>query len=285
MTVTVVRPQDEAGVDFIALAQLTWRHRRLVAVACVICTVAATVFALLATPIFKAQVVLTPARETDLGSGEGLASQLGGIASLAGVNLPEGGRQEQNSQAVLESDHLIDEFIRRNNLVPTLSPDPRKLLTEWRATQLFKRQVVVITKDQRKGVVLVKIEWKDAATAAAWANEFVALANELMRRRALDESGRIVAYLTAQLEKTTDVDMRRILYGIVENETKKLTLANGRIEYAFQVVDPAVTPEVRVSPHRTIIVLIGAGLGLFIGFMIAFVRERLAQQRLASGHS
>jgi uncharacterized protein involved in exopolysaccharide biosynthesis len=283
MAVAAIRPHDEDGLDFVALAKSLWRHRVAISVTFVVSVAVALVYALVSEPVFRAEIVLTPARDSDTGGAEGLAGQLGGIASLAGVNLPQGGMQEQASQAVLESDHLIAEFVRRNNLIPVLSPDPQHPLTLWRAVQRFKKQVVVITKDQKKGVVLVAIEWKDPATAARWADGFVALANELMRQRALDESTRTVAYLTGQLEKSNDVELRRILYGIVENETKKLTLANGRLEYAFQVVDPAVAPEVRARPHRSVIMGVGAALGLLLGFAIAFVLERLAEQRLRSG--
>ncbi len=64
--------------------------------------------------------------------------------------------------------------------------------------------------------------------------------------------------------------MQRVMYSLIENETQTLMLANARAEYAFRVVDPAVAPEVRSSPNRTLIVLSGGVLGLFIGTVLAF---------------
>jgi hypothetical protein len=97
-------------------------------------------------------------------------------------------------------------------------------------------------------LTVVAIDWTDPATAAQWANGFVALANELLRTRALVESKRNIAYLNDQISKTDVVELRRVLYGLIESETKTLMLANGRPEYAFRVVDPAVPPELKTRP-------------------------------------
>ena len=67
--------------------------------------------------------------------------------------------------------------------------------------------------------------------------------------------------------------MRQVLFDIIKNETKTLMLANGRADYAFEIVDPAVTPERKVSPHRSIYVAVGLALGMFVGTIIAFVRD------------
>jgi uncharacterized protein involved in exopolysaccharide biosynthesis len=60
---------------------------------------------------------------------------------------------------------------------------------------------------------------------------------------------------------------------------KTLMLANGRTEYAFTIIDPAVPSEIRKSPQRVIVVIVGLALGLLIGIMTAFTRERVARAR------
>jgi uncharacterized protein involved in exopolysaccharide biosynthesis len=64
------------------------------------------------------------------------------------------------------------------------------------------------------------------------------------------------------------------MYNLIESETKTLMLANARAEYAFTVVDPAVVPEERVSPRRTLMVLSGLFIGMVVGVLIAWVRNR-----------
>jgi hypothetical protein len=185
----------------------------------------------------------------------------------------------QTSAAILESRYLAEEFIKRNGLLSEMQRGSSKKLTLWRATDRFKKGVLAVVKDQRKGVTTVAIEWTDPATAARWANGYVALANELIRSRALQEATHNIAYLNEQLAKTTDVDLRKVMYNLIESETKTLMLANGRTEYAFQVVDPAVAPELKAGPHRLTLTLIGFTLGFGIAAVIALIAERVGRHR------
>jgi len=269
---------SDGGIDIVVFSRLVWRHRWLIGGACFAGATAAIVIGLLSIPIFRGETVVAAAHEQGQfgggGNGEGLAGAVGGLASLAGVDLSAGSAEEKAAQGVLDSRHLIEEFIRRYNLLPVLSGDAKRQLTMWRAVDRFKKTVVLINRDQKKELTTVIMEWKDPATAARWANDFVALANELIRTKALGESERNIAYLTKQLERTTDVDMRKVIFALISSETKRAMLANGRIEYAFQVIDPAMTPEVRARPRRVLLAWIGLGLGLLLGVTAALVRER-----------
>ena len=101
----------------------------------------------------------------------------------------------------------------------------------------------------------------------------MALTNELIRTRALDDATRNIAYLNSHIAQTTVLEVQRVMYKLIENETKTQMLASGRLEYAFTSVDPAVPPELRISPQRTLIVLGGVVLGLVIGCVVAFLHN------------
>jgi uncharacterized protein involved in exopolysaccharide biosynthesis len=265
-------------LDVVALFRVLFEYRWTLLLCGVLFGAVAATYALLATPIFRAEVTVTPVHEKDQGSGGGLAGQLGDIASLAGVNIGEQS-DEMAAKAVLSSRHLIEVFIERYGVLPALQGKQKAPLTLWKGVNRFHDGVLSIREDSRKGVTIIGINWTDPAVAARWANDFVALANELIRTKALNDARRNVDYLTAQVSGTSSVEIQRALYGLVMSETKKLMLANERTEYAFSVADPAVTPEIRSSPKRTLLVLFGTGIGLFIGASIAFVRARLAARR------
>lgn len=276
------RSADDGGIDLIHLCYIAWRHRVGFTVACSLCVIAALVIALTMTPIFRSEITVTHARDSEMnenGTGAELSSQIGSLASLAGINVPDMQGQDQQSDAVLNSDRLIREFITRYNLLPQLSTDPEHPITLWRGVRNFKRSVLVIAKDDRKGVTTVDVKWTNPRTAALWANNFVALANDLIRSRAQDEATRNLAYLNEQIDKTSVVEVRTMLYALVETETRKLMLVNSRPEYAFVVVDPGVAAEVRDSPKRTLIVSVGLIIGLLIGILTATVLERFARER------
>jgi uncharacterized protein involved in exopolysaccharide biosynthesis len=243
-----------------------------------LCGLAAVAVALKATPIFRAEVIITPASEDGMGGAASLVNQFGGLASMVGVNL-RGQGTGQDSTAVLESRRLVEEFIKRYIPLQQLFPHAKEPPTLWLAVKRFRENVVTIEEARKNNIVTVSIDWTDPATAARWANEFVALANELVRARAIGESSRNIRYINEQLVRTDVLELRRAMYGIIETETKRLMLANGRVEYAFTVVDPAVPPEIRSSPKRTLMVVVGTGLGFFIGVIMALVLNAMARYR------
>jgi len=266
-------------IDLVAVALLLWTRRWWLLLAIAIGTTAAAVYAFTTPPTWRADVVTTQVHEQPMGgAGGALADQLGGLASLTGLGIGAD-RYEQDYEAVLESRHLLEEFITRNDLLTRLWPDPRERPTLWRAVQRFAKGVVSIRQDPRRGVTTLSVEWTDPATAASWANGLVALANELIRTRALADARRNIVYLNAQAERATDVDLRHVIFNLIENETKTEMLANGRAEYAFRVVDPAVTPEIRAAPHRTLLLITGFLLGAVLGALLILAWDWVRRQR------
>jgi len=275
---TQALPENEKRTDLVAALVVVWRHKLLVLISCAICGIGAAVLALTMTPIYRAEVSVTAVRPANAaGSASAIASQLSG---LAGLNLGQASAEVQTAEAVLQSRRLVEEFIKRNSLESQLSRNQKSKPTLWMAVKLFQEKVLTIHKDAHRGVTVIAIEWTDPVTAARWANGFVELANDILRMRALNESSRNIAYVRDQLGKTDAVEIRHVMYDIIETEMKTLMLANGRMEYAFQVVDPAVPPELRARPKRTLIVAIGVLLGLIIGVVVALLRERISRTRV-----
>jgi uncharacterized protein involved in exopolysaccharide biosynthesis len=268
---------NEDGIDLFALFRILWRYRYAIILATVTGGVTSIALALLATPYYQAEVVVTEVRSEDMTSTASILSQFSGIASLAGLTLPSGGGT-QDAQPTLRSRRLVQDFVERHELLDELSPEGRQV-TLWNAVSRFKESVLSIREDARRGTMTVVVEWTDPETAARWANDFVALANQKLRERALSEAQRNVAYLNEQIALTNVVELQRVMYALIESETKKLMLANARAEYAFAVVDPAVAPEIRSRPRRTLMAMVGTALGLFVGLAVAFSLDLVARRR------
>lgn len=276
--------EEVETLDFRGIVRLFWRYRRTVILTCVVSLALSLVMALMTEPYYRATTVVTYVHAKGMGQGAGNFEQaIGGLASLAGMNLLGPGQEDSEALAVLDSNRLAAEFIQRNNLMPVLLRNAKKTPTMWRAVKQLKEGVLQVHKDPRKGVTTIVVVWRDAQEAARWANGIAALANEEIRKRTIDESTRNVTYLNEQVAKTSDVDLRRVLYDILESETKTLMLANARAEYAFQVVDPAVAPEIKAGPHRSLIVLGGLLLGLLLSGGYAIARDRYQHYRRAQG--
>ena len=274
---------EDYEFDIVDLCRVAWAYKRIVASTTIVGALIALVLALIATPTYRADIVVTLTEDTNLGSGQGMAGELGGLASIAGVNLGNEGPDREH-QAVLESRHLIEEFVKRNGVMQLLqgkSPQPPNL---WLAVEMVRRGVIEIHNDKLKGTTTVSMEWTDPVTAARWANAFVALGNEVVRTKAREDAQRNVDYLNEQVAKTGVVELRRVLYNIIESETKTLMLANARVEYAYTVVDPAVVPAQRVSPKRTLMVASGFLIGMVVGVLTAWIRNKFIRKSAAAGH-
>jgi uncharacterized protein involved in exopolysaccharide biosynthesis len=267
-------PRDEVGV--ISLIHVAWRYKLLIILVTVLFTGVAVWLAMTATYVYRAETTLTEVTTNGMGDAGSLASRFGSLASLAGVSLGGNG-QARESQAVLHSRWLSEEFLRRNKLTPKLMGNAPPSL--WLAVDKFRGTVLSFAESKEKGTTTVAMQWRDPKEAAEWANAYVALANEVLRLRALEDSTRNIKYLREQIAKTDVVGVQRVMYELIENETKIHMLANTRTEYAFTVVDPAAVPEQRVWPRRGLIVMSGFAGGVLVGLFLAlavnlFVRYR-----------
>lgn len=272
-------PIQDDSIDVIAMFRLLWAHRLLVAALTLLAGVAAVVLALTATHIYRADTVVAPALESSLGgTSASVGGRLGGLASLAGIDLGRSGPGGQHAQSVLQSRRLVEEFISRNDLVGVLLP-PGEDQTLWRAVRQFRDSVVSMSRDDVDGTTTIAVEWTDPAVAAEWANGLVTLANEIIRAQALADSQRNVDYLRKQAEATNVVEMQRVMYELIQGETKNLMLANARADYAFTVIDPAVVPESRDRPKRRLMVATGLALGFIFASLFVLGRDTVRRYR------
>jgi uncharacterized protein involved in exopolysaccharide biosynthesis len=276
---TIPRPNDDSGdIDFAGIWRLIRDAKYLVLGCTIVVGGIALGIGFATKPVFRAETVIIAARNGGLGGQMG--GQLGGlanIASLAGVNLDSGSSADREAKAVLQSRSIVQEFISKNNLIDVLIPHSSKPATMWLAVKEFKEGVLNIREDKHTGVVTIDIDWEDPKVAAKWANGFVALSNERLRARAIDEATRNIAFLNAQIPQTSVVEVQRAIYNLIESETKTLMLANVRMEFAFTVIDQAVPPERKYKPHRSIYLVSGLFLGFGIGVLAAYWRSARAQ--------
>ena len=268
---------SEHEVDVVALWWAVWDQKYLVIAIAAVCALIALFVGFTMTPVYRATVVVAPTNDQALSEN----SSLGGLASFAGLGLGMSGEQLERA-AVLQSRHLVEEFVRKSDVFAELFAQAKKAGIKdpgstWKTTERFRKTVLDIQPDKLKGTTTITVDWTDPAVAALWANEFVALANKLMRDKAIADSTRNIAFLDKEIDKTSSVEIRRAMYNLIEQETKTLMLASGRMEYAFTVVDPAVAPQVRVRPWRSLILLSGVTIGLFLGCFVVYCRERFAR--------
>jgi uncharacterized protein involved in exopolysaccharide biosynthesis len=263
------------------IARLLWRARRYFVIGAFLGACAGIGLAYVMTPIYRAEAVVVPLDPVDGGSMlSGLSSQLGDLAALAGVGGNVGDFRRE-ALGYLRSRAIVDKLITDQNLlVQILECDPAKdskcRKTKNDAVRRFHTGVLNISEDRRSGLVTVAVEWRDPVKAAAWANQIVRMANEDLRKRAIDESEATQVYLSAQIEKIPTVEVRMAVYRLIEGQLKSASVASSRPDYAFRIIDSARVsdPDDEVRPNKPLMAIVWFMLGAAVGFIVYLVRNR-----------
>jgi len=287
-----------------------WKFKFLVAGIFVITALISAYMALQMPNIYRTTTTLAPATEKKAGLG-GLGSSLGGLASLAGVNLSGAGAVDKTDLAIelLKSKAFLARFIESQGLLlPLLAakswdlnsglyiydPEiydettktwvrnaiaPRKAEpTSFEAAIRFA-ELLEINKDKTTSIVKLNFEHLSPNDVQKWTSGLVDAVNNEIRTRDIQEAKSSLEYLNKQLQESQVSEIRSSLVQLIEDQTKTLMLANIRDEYVFKVVDPAFVPDEKFKPRRSLVVLMSMfGVGIIL-MLIAYVRVLASAQK------
>jgi uncharacterized protein involved in exopolysaccharide biosynthesis len=291
---------EDDEIDLRELFGILWAGKGVIVGVTAAAAVVAVIVALTMTEIYRAEATLAPASSRE--SASPLASQLGGAAALIGINLPTGGADGRvnNAMAIMRSREFIIRFINENALrVPLFAGswdaarqasviDPEIydettgewLLDKGRPTDLEAyrafNEIFSLSQDKGTGLVSIAVEWHDPVVATQWVNLLVDKINQEVKAADQAEADNAIAYLRRQLESTQLVEMQRVFYDLIESQTRVSMLADVREEYVFQVIDPAVVPDERIAPKRSLIAVLGTLLGGMLAVVAVLVRHYLS---------
>lgn len=289
-------------IDLRELFAVIWKGKWLIILITSVFAVGAVLFALSQPNIYKSEVLLAPASE-DANKMGALASQFGGLASLAGINMGGGGGDKTTlTLAVLNSRKFINQFVNKHTLKIALfageswneatgefvldteiydaenktwlrEVDPGKSAepTDWEVYKEFKK-IYAISSDKETGMITISIESLSPIIAKQWLDKLVKDINAEMREKDLFDSERNIEYLKKNLQQTDYADMQTVFYQLIEQELKTQMLAQVQAEYAFKIIDPAVVAEEKSKPKRALIVVLGSLLGGMLSVMLVLVR-------------
>ena len=292
-------------IDLRELFAVLWAGRKLIAYVTSAFAVVAVIVALMTPNQYKATAVIAPAKSDSssmLGGLGAMASQFGGLASLAGIELggSEGG-EALEAMEIMQSWGFIEEFIAKNNLAVEVfaaegwsahnnklsidgslydseqqqwvrNPPSGKTIepTGWELYKEFIERLSVST-DKQTGLLSVSVEYYSPMIAKQWVDLYIATINEHMRDRKLSQVNRNIEYLEEQIDKTAIAGMRQVFYQVIEEQIKNKMLAEASPEYAFTTVSRAMVPEEKSQPKRALICILATLLGGMLSVLVVLV--------------
>jgi uncharacterized protein involved in exopolysaccharide biosynthesis len=286
-------PYEEDEIDLLEYWNVIWKKRKFIFAASFLAAVLAVGISLMMPNIYRAETLLAPmGGEESKGGISSMLGGLGGLASLAGVSLGGSSSVEENI-AVLKSREFIWGFVKDEKLMPVLfaddwdnekkqwkaedKDDQPSLWDAWRL--LVEDGVLAVNVDKDSGLVRLSIDWKDPELAADWVTTLVTRINAYLREKAILQSEEKLKYLNDALEKTQIAENRQALFELISAEQKQAMLANTQQDYAFRVIDPAVVPDKKLKPKRSIIVILSAFVVGFLAIVFVFIQEGLKKRK------
>ena len=267
--------------------------------------------ALLLPNIYQSEAILAPKPESGAGGLSRLASQYGGLASLAGINLAGVGGDGMSKSAIalekmkslsffrkhLYEDVLVDlmateswdaerreliydddiydarndAWVRDVDFPYSIKPSPQEAHEEF-------LELISIAEDKQTGIISVSAEHPSADIAKRWVELMVSRVSEDLRSKDIREAEESIQFLEAQREKTSLVSLDEVFAQLIEEQTKTIMLANVSRNYVFDVIDPPAASEEESKPFRALIGVLGTLLGGMLGVVVVLIRHYGRQQ-------
>ena len=265
----------EGEIDLRDLFTVLWAGKIKILAITTIFAIASVFYALSVPNQYKATALLAPAQYESAGL-SGSLGQLGGLASLAGVNLNSGGSGEtQMAKSIMVSWNFIEGFIKSNNLADELVAvegwnqesnelqinkkvydvkNQRWLVdkpTSWSLFKSFSSRLSV--SETNSGFLSISIEHYSPYLAKQLLDLYISAINKHMQELQVMKVNNNINYMQEQLKRTSIAEMQEVFYSIIEEQIKNKMLAEASPDYAFVAVNASMLPEEKSQPKRAII--------------------------------
>lgn len=285
-------------MDLLEFWDVVRQNRLLIAVVTFIAMALALTAGALMSPVYRAQVVLAPILDTSQGNTiPQLGGQFAGIASLSSMQIGASDFQKAVAVPMLNSYQFGARFIQDHSLLPVFfsglwNAEMKQWVIPWYkpfaqvpsendAFRYFHRKVRFVEYDAATGLLKIAVEWKNPQQAALWANDLSQRLNAEIQQTTVRDATRNIEYLRQELEKTSEAEIRQMIFRHIEVQLNTIMLANSRPDIAFRVIDPAYVPDEDdyVRPQRLLMFAVSLFLGLSFGFIAAFFRHQIYHTR------
>ena len=293
-------------IDLREFFQVLWEGKFLITFVTGLVAVV-SVFVVLSMPnIYQSTAILAPKSGDGADGLSRLASQYGGLASLAGINLGGLGGDGMSKPAIalekmkslaLFKQHLYEDLlvdlmavdswdpsdgklryddqiydVESNKWLREVDPPRQSKPSDQEAHKQFLK-LISVSEDEQSGLIYVSVEHQSPDIARRWVELLVSRVSEDLRSHDIREAEESIKFLEAQREKTSLVSLDEVFAQLIEEQTKTIMLANVSKDYVFDVIDPPVASELKSKPSRALICVLCTLLGGILGVVAVLIRH------------
>ena len=293
-------PQSIVGV----VIRILWSKKWWVSGITAGFAVLAAAFSLTLPDIYRSEALLSPNNKEATGGLSSLIAQYGGLASMAGINL---GQESTDDIAVglqiLQSRAFLTGFIDRHDLlVPIMAAkdwdsETGQLVIDdaiydtgnetWvrkesgkpakpsllEAYERLTEDFLIVAQNKRTSFISVAVDYYSPEIAQQWVSLLVQDLNQAVMKQDVTEAEQAIEFLERQIASTSIASLQEVFFALIEEQTKTVMLAEISDEYLLVTLDPAIIPEEKRGPSRSLIVLLGLIVGALAATAVTLGRE------------
>lgn len=250
--------------------------------------------------VYKSEALLSPV--TGEGSSQA-ASNIGGLASLAGINLQT--QSVGNSTKALKKLRTLSFY--EDNILPNIFLPDLMAMNSWdsknnkiiydknifnsetqtwnkipssqKSYKDFKR-ILGFSQDYDTGFVTISVKHQSPYIAQEWTNLIVNQLNDFFRTNDKREAQAAMDFLNTQMAQTSYTEIKQVIAELLQNKMQQLTLIEANDFYVFSYLDPPKVMEEKIEPNRKSISILGAVLGGLLGILIVIIREFISIKKI-----
>ena len=284
---------DEINVKEVFFA--LWSTKILIIVMVAIFAVGSVIYSLSIPNKFTSSSLL---KMSDNNSQPSSNSSMDMIGSIAGLNLAAAGSSKSSLVIeTIESRDFLKHLLTFDKVLPsivaiqsydketgelifndsiydqknnTFTSDPEKRPTFHKTYLTYNNMINVSTTNT--GYIYLSVTHLSPKFAYELLNLIISEVNSLSRTRILQESKDSLNFLYNRLTETNEIEIRNSINQIIGSELRRQMLAEVKKNYLINPLDKPFFPEMKSSPNRARICILGTILGFFLSILVSLVK-------------
>ena len=299
---TNLNNDDKLGdeIDIKSLLKIILINRRLIITTTASFAIIALIYSLTLSNIYQSTALLSPVGDQS-SSGQSM-SNIGGLASLAGINISStSGGNSTKAITKITTLSFFEENILPNIFLPDLMavrtwdeennsviydssynvqtgkwneiPHPQK------SFKAFKDRLQV-SQDYDTKFLTISIKHESPHIAKEWAELVVNEINDSFRAKDKREAESAMKFLNSQMALTSYTEIKQVVSEILKQKMQQLALIETNEFYVFSYLDQPAVARKKIEPSRTSICILGTLLGFMLGVIIVLVRGYFKEDQI-----
>ena len=284
---------DEINVKEVFFA--LWSSKILIILMVAIFTVGSVIYSLSIPNKFTSSSLL---KMSDNNSQPSSNSSMDMIGSIAGLNLTAAGSSKSSLVIeTIESRDFLKHLLTFDKVLPsivaiqsydketgelifndsiydqknnTFTSDPEKRPTFHKTYLTYNNMINVSTTNT--GYIYLSVTHLSPKFAYELLNLIISEVNSLSRARILQESKDSLNFLYNRLTETNEIEIRNSINQIIGSELRRQMLAEVKKNYLINPLDKPFFPEMKSTPNRARICILGTILGFFLSILVSLAK-------------